>query len=145
MALNTKRRRMMLLPTGTSLLLAFFITLVCLAGCTRKLETRYDSGNIKERYAVQRNAEGKYVKHGEYVCWYENGSKKQEGMFKDAKKDGQHIFWYENGQKKQEGIFKDGTKNGKHIFWYEDGQMKSECEFRDNKKNGKCMEWLENG
>jgi hypothetical protein len=54
--------------------------------CSRKLETRYDNGQLKEKYALRKDSEGNYIKHGKYVSWYENGEKKQEGEFKTVRK-----------------------------------------------------------
>ena len=84
--------------TIISILLAFLIGSY-LIGCTRKLETRYDNGQLKEKYEVRKDNEGNYIKHGSYVSWYEEGQKKQEGFYKNNKKNGNHIFWYENGTK----------------------------------------------
>jgi len=94
------------------------------AACSRKLETRYDSGQLNEKYEVKKDAAGNYVKHGSYGSWYENGKQKQEGTFKDDKKDGKHIFWYENGSKESEGIFQNDKKTGSWDSWYDKGQKK---------------------
>ena len=60
-----------------NVIITFLIGTVWLSGCTRKIETRYDSGQLKEKYAVKKDAEGNYIKDGAYVSWYEGGQKKQ--------------------------------------------------------------------
>lgn len=50
------------------------------------METRYDNGQLKEKYALRKDSEGNYIKHGKYISWYENGEKKQEGEFKTVRK-----------------------------------------------------------
>ena len=40
--------------------------------------------------------------------WYEDGSKKLVGYWKDGIKDGKWIYWNENGIKIKEEIHKDG-------------------------------------
>ena len=70
---------------GKNILITLVLAGLCLAGCTRKLETRYDNGQLKEKYAVKKDAEGNYIKQGIYESWYENGQKKQKGTFKDDK------------------------------------------------------------
>ena len=114
----------------------------------------------------------KKEKHIEY---WPNGQKKEEGTYKDGKKDGLWTYWYENGRKRSEGTFKDGElkritdwdfytgvkKNethfsgvdrkgrpildGKLTVWHRDGQQKANVE---NYKDGKFIEgkrWDEDG
>ena len=47
-----------------------------------------------------------------HIKYYPNGNKKEEGTFKDGKKDGLWTWWYENGQKKKEVTYKDGKQEG---------------------------------
>ena len=42
------------------------------------------------------------------IEYHPNGIKKEEGTYKDGKKDGLWTYWYENGRKRSEGTFKDG-------------------------------------
>ena len=106
MTVVNERRKVMPVLSGKNAGVVCLIAIVSLFGCTRKLETRYDSGKLKEKYAVRKNAEGTYVKHGDYISWYESGQKKQEGTFKNDKREGTHIFWYESGKKELRGAFK---------------------------------------
>jgi len=90
----------------------FLIVLLCLTGCLKKLETRYDDGQLKEQYEVRKNKVGSYIKHGKYIRCYENGKKQQEGIFKNDKENGKHTFWYDNGHKSAQGEFNDSKRVG---------------------------------
>ena len=67
--------------------------------------------------------------------YYENGQIKQEGNYKDHKKDGKWTKWYKDGEKKYEKNYKDGKKDGKWNEWDENGQIKSEATYKD----GECV------
>ena len=56
---------------------------------------------------------------------------KQEGTFRDGKRDGLVTTWYENGQMKQEGTFRDGKRDGLVTQWYENGKKQLEVTFKD--------------
>jgi len=42
------------------------------------------------------------------ILYWSNGQKKEEGNYKNGKRDGEWTYWYENEQKQWEGTFKDG-------------------------------------
>ena len=46
--------------------------------------------------------------NGKHTEYYDDGQKKEEGIYKNSKKDGLFTMWHENGQKKAEGNYKDG-------------------------------------
>ena len=60
------------------------------------------------------------IKDGVHTEWYENGQKKEEGIYKNGEKDGLWIEWYYSGRKRREMTFKDGKVDGSDITWYED-------------------------
>ena len=64
-----------------------------------------------------------------HIKYYTNGNKKEEGTFKDGKKDGLWTWWYENGQKKKEVTYKDGKQEGIETWYNEDGSVKEVKEF----------------
>jgi len=53
---------------------------------------------------------------GKYVSYYANGQKKEEGKYKDGKKEGLHVEWEENGCKNKSYEYKNGKKDGKADF-----------------------------
>ena len=63
---------------------------------------------------------------GNVIRWYSNNSEaiQSKGHYSNGLKDGQWEAWYENGEKKEEGIFKDGQWDGLFTSWYENGSIK---------------------
>ena len=88
---------------------------------------------------TKNNLEGKKTKY------YENRQKKEEGTFKDGKRDGLWTNWYENGQKKEEITYKDGEIEGLWTDWYDNGQKETEGKYVDDKRHGLWTNWYENG
>ena len=56
-------------------------------------------------------------------------------MNEDARKNRLYTSYWDNGQKKNEGNYKDGKKDGKNIWWYINGEIKSETYYKD----GECI------
>ena len=52
--------------------------------------------------------------------YYEDGSVKQEGTYKDGKLHGQWVSYDQNGDKTAIANYENGNKNGKWFFWTED-------------------------
>jgi antitoxin component YwqK of YwqJK toxin-antitoxin module len=103
---------------------------------------------------------------GIVVVFHENGQKKEEGSFKDGRKDGNGKSWYQSGKKRSEYSHKDGkllkvkawqpngepcpftnlvNGNGTETQWHENGQKKSMVVFKDGKKGGVETCWGEDG
>ena len=77
--------------------------------------------------------------------WYDNGQKKCEGDYKNAKQDGPWTSWHENGKKSRQAIFKQDRPEGRTEEWYENGQKKTEANWRDGRLNGTTNRWYKNG
>ena len=60
---------------------------------------------------------------GKVFSLYDNGKKKEEGKYRNGKKDKLWTEWYENGQKKRELIIKYGNLISVKQ-WNEDGSVK---------------------
>ena len=61
---------------------------------------------------------------GQVFSLYDDGKKKEEGIFKDGKKEGLWTSWYENGQKWFEKNYKDGKDDELWTYWDKnDGKM----------------------
>ena len=70
-----------------------------------KEEQFYDDGSLWYSCELQRifnKKDWKYkkIKHGKFLSFHSNGSKKEEGIYNQNKKDGKWINWYGNGYKK---------------------------------------------
>jgi antitoxin component YwqK of YwqJK toxin-antitoxin module len=79
-----------------------------------------------------------FSRHGEFTWYYENGNKKEEGIY-DYDKYRILNSWNEQGKK----IVKNGT--GLNIWYYEIGVKKSETQYKFGLAEGKCFLWERNG
>ena len=81
---------------------------------------------------------------GPVFSLYDDGKKKEEGIFKDGKSDGVRTEWNWNGQKGSEGNYRDGKQDGKATIWHENGQKSDEVTYKDGELiSEKC--WDEDG
>lgn len=100
----------------------------------------FENGNKSE--------EGKYIDgnlEGEWTVYYDNGKKKRQGVYKENKGNGYWTYWFENGEKKSEGVYASDIKNGNWIYYHENGKKKSEGNMTNDKVNGKWTFWFDNG
>ena len=79
----------------------------------------YESGNIKS--ITYHKKTGNRIEKVKEERYYQNGQKREEGIWKNGKEHGLWITWYENGQKASEKNYKDGRNIIKPKRWYEDG------------------------
>ncbi len=100
---------------------------------------RYDSGKqqCKIYYAI-----GK--KHGMNTMWWDNGTKRSEGIWKKSNPHGVYIEWYTSGQKWKEGRWKEGKLHGVARWWYENEERKEEVYYISDKVCAR-IEWDEEG
>ena len=61
--------------------------------------------------------------NGEWINWYQDGSKKEFGNYVDGDKTGAWKGWYENGQKKYVIHYQNSLKHGIYTEWSEDGRL----------------------
>ena len=108
------------------------------------IETAVDRSKLQYRngFCYLRNEETPFTGRG--ASFYDNGQKRLESTFKEAKQYGPYIAWYENGQKKYEGNVKDGKKDGLTTVWYESGKKKREVNYKDDKSMSAKV-WKPNG
>ena len=59
---------------------------------------------------------------GKVFSLYNDGTKQEEGKYRNGLKDGKWTSWYENGQKKREVIYKD-KKRFSYKTWNRDGSV----------------------
>ena len=82
-----------------------------------KLEFREESEGI----VYLRGSDAPYT--GKAYELYPDGQKKQEGNFKNGKRDGLIVLWHENGQKMAESNYRNGNKiEGSEKFWNSKGE-----------------------
>ena len=93
------------------------------------------SGSVFEFYENgTEKLNGRYrngLKNGKWEWWSATGIKDSLGTYKDGNQDRKWTYWYENGEKWKEGTYKDDEYDGVWTEWYETGQKKSEKIFKD--------------
>jgi len=127
---------------STNLMICFL-----LSGVSRSelIESRYENGQLKERYYLWHDANNESEINGPYEAWYENGQKKTECNYYAGKQNGLRQEWYRNGQLKLQANFFGNKEHGPWQEWYPNGQLKLQTNFYDGKENGSWQEWHPNG
>ena len=67
-------------------------------GARQGVWTYFDEAGRKSSSGEVRTAEKVEKKHGQWVFWHSNGTRKQEGKFRDGRKDGDWKTWDERGR-----------------------------------------------
>lgn len=74
-----------------------------------------------------------FEKHGELIkgtFYYEDGSIKQEGTYKNGKLHGQWVSYGQDGEKNALAQYEEGNKTGKWFFWNDD--LLTEVDYNKN-------------
>ena len=80
---------------------------------------------------------GEYVDGEQEGPWvYELGDYREEGNYKDDKREGEWKHYYTGGKLRFEGKYVDGFPDGKHIYYYENGKVKMEGKYIMGMKEG---------
>ena len=70
---------------------------------------------------------------------------KEQGEFKEGKRDGSWISYHENGQFNAKVNFKNGKRDGSWIRYHENGKMNSKGNFKNGKRDGSWISYYANG
>jgi hypothetical protein len=86
-------------------------------------EIPYDSGVLRFRYTRFMAPDGtRWIRHGLFVAYHENGVVSSEGSYNDGKEHGLWRDFHENGQQASEGSYHEGEEVGIWRFWGPDGR-----------------------
>ena len=109
------------------------------------LETHYVrdvEGRIVEQYQFYREG-AEIIKHGYYKSFWQNGNRKEEGAFKEGKKDGTWTFFADSGTEKiSEEVWEEGRLLH-HATYYPNGNPRSESTYSD--RGEATIYYYENG
>lgn len=121
--------------------------MVLVISCAKheKRETKYENGQLQEKFFVKQTKDGSYIKDGDYKSWYENGQNEDVGKYFNNVKVGNWKSWYENGQLKLDVNYVNDTLSGDYKEWYENGQKRSQKTLKMGKSVGDFFSWHENG
>jgi len=114
------------------ILLSLFLISNCSDKVREEITERYNDG--QKKVLVKYKGEGSKEVVVERITYNENGDtliwEKPLDKFKMERE------YYENGQIKEEGNYKDGKREGKWTEYYENGQI----EWKENYKDGELVE-----
>jgi antitoxin component YwqK of YwqJK toxin-antitoxin module len=110
-------------------------------------------GTIEQSYIFSKGkiigmgiVDEKGLKQGKWTEFYENGTKKAEGSYKDNKKIGYWKFYYKNGKIEQEGEYNNkGNTEGEWKRYFENGNTLSISNFLDGLEEGPFVEYNDTG
>jgi len=109
----------------------------------RVVEESYPDGSPK-RICVY-NGSGADKQLIRETTYYPNKRIQMDGTYKDNQRDGQWVYWYENGSKWSEGFFKNGKNDGKRITYFENGKVRYEAYYKEDVRVGKWRFFDEKG
>jgi hypothetical protein len=93
-------------------------------------EIPYESGAIRFRYArVMAPDRTRWIRHGLFVEYHENGTVVSEGQYVDGKEDGLWRDFRPDGRRAAEGCYREGKEVGVWRFWNPDGTEESSTNF----------------
>ena len=80
---------------------------------------------------------------GKAFSLYKDGTKEEEGKYRNGLKDGKWTSWFENGQRRYEGTYKDGIKVGlwterrSNVYRYYNNYYQNDGVYKDGIRVGK--------
>ena len=168
------KKKLLLITTllFTSIVSAQWTELVKMAEERNKPEEYYeyhDNGNVLLKAFKDKNTkDGEIVLTGEFIIYYEDGTKRMSCTLLKGKKDG-YIFnynekgiitdmesysldvlnsrdtYYESGKLKKVNNFENDLLNGEFKEFYESGKLKYHYYYKDGKHHGEGKNYYENG
>jgi antitoxin component YwqK of YwqJK toxin-antitoxin module len=98
-------------------------------------EIPYESGAIRFRYARYMSVDGtRWVRHGLFVAYHENGQVASEGEYRDGLEEGLWRDYHENGQLAAEGHYHKGKEQGYWRHWSPGGIEEAPTEYEDGEE-----------
>ncbi len=94
-----------------------------------KKELYYESGQIKLIGNYKRNK-----KHGQWLYYFENGSKSSESWFFNGLLDGRSTSFYKNGKLRTSGYYQKGKRIRIWAYFDEEGQLVKKVDFSSKKR-----------
>ena len=123
-------------------ILLFCICVFCFSCGNKKVELKTDSGQLKERYSVNKNNE----KDGIYESWFDNGQLFEKSEYKNGILTGLRTIFYPNGQPEVTEMYNDkGELHGMYRTYYDDGTLKAEKTYVNNVLQGIVKTYHPNG
>ena len=84
-------------------------------------------------------------KDGPWIYYHDNGQLRLKETLKNGKKDGPWIYYHDNGQLNKEVTLKNGVKDGPWVSYHRNGQVESQGTYKDGKEDGLWIFYYDNG
>ena len=86
-------------------------------------EIPYESGGVHFRYSRVLSEDGsRWVRHGLFTAYHENGQPASEGIYENGLETGPWRDYHNNGQLAAEGPYVGGKEHGVWRFWDREGR-----------------------
>jgi antitoxin component YwqK of YwqJK toxin-antitoxin module len=125
-----------------SVVFAVLLISACHYKAVEVIEETYENGNPKTVKYYKDEAKEILIKE---ILYYEDGTKKLEGSYKNGERTGEWSYWYPNGNLWSRGSYKAGIDNGLKTVWHENGQKYYEGDLKDGKRIGVWKFWEKDG
>jgi len=70
---------------------------------------------------------------------------KEQGSFKDGKKDGPWVRYHDNGELWSKGTYKNGEWDGPWNYYHDNGGLKRKGTYKDGEEEGLWVSYRDNG
>lgn len=101
-----------------------YFTLDDTTGYPVKIIRFYVNGEKSEMYHMHLG-----MRHGPSMTWHFNGKKKSKANYYENVFDGEYIEWFDNGTKNYVGYYDKGSVTGTWRFYNRDGSLQKETTY----------------
>jgi antitoxin component YwqK of YwqJK toxin-antitoxin module len=106
----------------------------CAKPTFEKVEGVYENGKPEGINVYEGEGdEAVIIEHREY---YENEELRMKGAIDAGKRDGEWVAFYDDGSKWSLSTYDKGIKQGKSKVWFKNGNLRYEGKYLDDQKNG---------
>ncbi len=85
------------------------------------------------------------ILHGFYRSYYEDGTRKEFGQYRDGVRVGEWVSAYADGQVRKRGRYEGGKEHGLWVSYRRDGQVRWQRSFAHGRKSGPWTYYHANG
>jgi antitoxin component YwqK of YwqJK toxin-antitoxin module len=94
-----------------------------------------------EQYHMSK-VNGEWVSNGSFASFYDDGAKKEEGLYVNGRKEGAWLTFFPNGNISTKIMYHEGYKNGSYEEHFEDGKLKFIGSYQVNKAEGRWTRYF---
>jgi antitoxin component YwqK of YwqJK toxin-antitoxin module len=84
-------------------------------------------------------------REGYWISYHENGQLWYEGKYKSGKQEGASVGYHDNGELFYKGNYKNFKQEGAWVIYHENGQLESKGTWKNDKKEGAWVGYNKDG